>query len=212
MIKLNLGCGDVQPEGWINVDYSLGARLSKIPLYNSINRVVKLFDIGSDGSPRLWDSKVFIWNLIKPFPWKDGSVTYIYSSHTLEHFSRQDGFTFLRECHRVMKQGGIIRIVIPDLKSVIVDYMDGKVRADNFVETLGVLYETKKNTLKNLLVPLTQFPHRCMYDKETLLTVLTSIGFQAESKKPFFSDISDIKIIELASRTERAVIVEGRKL
>jgi SAM-dependent methyltransferase len=212
MLKLNLGCGDIQPDGWMNVDYSLGARLSKIPFYSAVNRHVKLFDIGPDGLPRRWDKNLVVWNLNKPFPWKNSSIDCIYSSHTLEHFSREEGLKFLRECHRVMKQGGIIRIVIPDLRGVVEEYKKGNIRADHFVETLGVLYEPKKGLVKNLLIPWMQFPHRCMYDNDALLATLTSVGFTAEIREPFSGNIPDLAAIELASRTENAVIVEGRKL
>jgi predicted SAM-dependent methyltransferase len=211
MLKSNLGCGSVQPEGWINVDYSLGARLSEIPLYNFINKRIKLFDIGPDGRPRVWEDKIYTHNLNKRFPWDNNSVDIIYCSHTLEHFSKQEGLVFLQECHRVMKKGGIIRIVVPDLKSFVEEYRKGNMRSDEFVEKLGVLYEKKKSHFKNLLMTITQFPHRCMYDTETLSNILTAIGFVVESKQPFKGDILDIDVIELAERTENAVIVEGKK-
>jgi predicted SAM-dependent methyltransferase len=211
MLKLNLGCGPVQPEGWINVDYSLGARLSEIPLYKFINNRIKLFDIDPDGNPRVWDDKIYIHNLNRKFPWDSNKVDIIYCSHTLEHFSKQEGLTFLQECHRVLKNDGIVRIVVPDLKSFVEEYRKGNMHADEFVEKLGVLYEKKKSRLKNLLMTFTQFPHRCMYDTETLSNILTSIGFVVKNMQPFESDIMDINIIELAERTENAVIVEGKK-
>jgi predicted SAM-dependent methyltransferase len=211
MVKLNLGCGSVQPQGWVNVDYSLGARLSEIPFYNFINRRMKLFDIDPDGHPRVWDDKIYIHNLNKKFPWENNSVDIIYCSHTLEHFSKQEGLTFLRECHRIMKKGGILRIIVPDLKNFVEEYAAGKMRADDFVANLGVLYEKKNNRLKNLLMTISQFPHRCMYDTEALSNILTSIGFVVESKQPFKSDIPDIRDIEWGERTEHAVIVEGKK-
>ena len=212
MLKINLGCGAVQPQGWVNVDYSLGARLSDIPLYRFINKRMKLFDIGPDGQVRVWDDKIFVHNLNNRFPWENESVDSIYCSHTLEHFSKQEGLTFLRECHRVMKKGGILRIVVPDLKNFVEEYTTGKMRADDFVENLGVLYEKKSSRLKNLLMTISQFPHRCMYDTVTLLTVFASLGFAAESKSPFISAISDIKDIEMEERTVHAVIVEGKKI
>lgn len=43
-MKLNLGCGKEVVDGWVNVDYGLGAKLSKIPFFSSINKRTKLFD------------------------------------------------------------------------------------------------------------------------------------------------------------------------
>ena len=50
-----------------------------------------------------------------------------------------------------------------------------------------------------------------MYDTPTLLSVLTDIGFEAQSKTLHNSDIEDIREIELEGRTKFAVVVEGRK-
>jgi len=211
MLKLNLGCGSTQPEGWINVDYSLGARFSKIPFYNFINRRIKLFDIDINGVPRKWNEKLYIHDLNNRFPWESNSVDIIYCSHTLEHFSKQEGQAFLQECYRVLKIEGIIRIVVPDLKSFVEEYCKGNIRADEFVEKLGVLYENKRSSFKNLFLTVTQFPHRCMYDAQTLSAILTAMDFIVERREPFKSAILDIKSIELAERTESAVIVEGKK-
>ena len=51
-----------------------------------------------------------------------------------------------------------------------------------------------------------------MYDKKTLLRIFTEIGFDASIKDSFESNITDIKEIEIASRTNNAVIIEGIKL
>ena len=46
-----------------------------------------------------------------PWPWDDNSIDGIHASHILEHFL--DHETFLRECHRILKPGGFLRIVVP---------------------------------------------------------------------------------------------------
>ncbi len=210
MLKLNLGSGTKQPEGWINVDYSLGARLNKVPFYNFINRRFKIFDKDGSGNVRDW-SKTFIHNLNKKLPWSDGSVDIIYTSHTLEHFSKEEGLALLKECRRVLKKDGIVRVIVPDLKYHVLEYTSGNVKGDDFIKSLGVLYTAKEGFLKKLLLPITQFPHRCMYDTETLVQVLQSLGFSATEMPPFKSAIPDIGAIELEDRTVNAVIVEGRK-
>lgn len=198
--KLNLGCGDQTPEGWINVDYAWGAKIAKIPIFNGL------------GLTNLkWDKKIIIHNLLKHFPWENESIDVVYSSHTLEHFTREDGFRFLNECYRVLKNGGIIRIIVPDLKAFTLEYLEGKMRADFFVENLLVLYPESKNFIKKFLIPFVSFPHKCMYDTQTLIGILKSIGFKVKEKKGYDSLITDIKNIEILSRTENAVIVEGIK-
>lgn len=198
--KINLGCGDKTPEGWINVDYALGAKLAKIPFLHKLG-LTKI----------KWDRTIIIHNLLKLFPWETESIDVVYSSHTLEHFTREEGFHFLEECHRVLKYGGIIRIVVPDLKAFTLAYLEGKTRADYFIENLFVLYPSSNNFIRKILMPFISFPHKCMYDTQTLVKILQSIGFSVTKRNAFDSSIADIKNIEILSRTENSVIVEGIK-
>ncbi|MCX7046451.1 MAG: methyltransferase domain-containing protein [Candidatus Sumerlaeota bacterium] len=201
-MKLHLGCGARILEGWVNVDYALGAKLAKAPLFRFINRKVKIFDMD-------WDRRIYLHDLRKRFPWPDGSVEMAYSSHTLEHLTREEGLFFLKECHRVLNLGGIIRIVVPDLACIVADYQSGKLRADQFVESLGVLYATPHRGWKKRLAPFMEFPHRCMYDTPALTAICSEIGFECAPRKPFDSRIPDIQAVELEERTKDAVIVEG---
>lgn len=203
-VRLNLGCGSQVPDEWINVDYALGARFSKIPFFTLINKKLKLFDLQ-------WNKKIYLHDLAKKLPWSDCSIDAVYSSHTLEHFSKKDGRKFLAECLRVLRKDGIIRIIVPDLRHNVLEYIEARIQADDFVEKLGVLYGNSNNMLKRGLASFFQFPHKCMYDRERLLEILDEIGFEAKSRAPFDSDIADIRLVEIEGRTENSVIVEGRK-
>ena len=50
-MKLNLGCGSQIVDGWVNVDYALGARLFKFPFFRQLNSKVKLFELE-------WDTRI----------------------------------------------------------------------------------------------------------------------------------------------------------
>ena len=203
-MKLNLGCGSTVPEGWINVDYSLGARFMKIPFFRVLNSKVKLFNLD-------WKENIYLHDLTKKFPWADSSIDCVYSSHTLEHFSKEDGLVFLAECHRVLRSNGIIRIIVPDLKYVIQEYIEGRVYADDFIAELGVLYGNRNGWLKNGLSQFFEFPHKCMYDSTRLSSILNDIGFTASIRFALDSEIADIQLVESEGRTENSVIVEGYK-
>ncbi|MEW6330040.1 MAG: methyltransferase domain-containing protein [Pseudomonadota bacterium] len=203
-IKLNLGCGSQIVEDWVNVDYALGARLMKIPFFAAVNRHMRLFNMD-------WDRRVVIHDLRKAFPWNDGSVGAIYSSHTLEHLSKEDGRNFLSECHRVLRPGGLIRIVVPDLKTIVSEYVSGKLAADDLLIRLDVLPERPGGFVKKVLAPYINYPHQCMYDTARLIEIMRETGFDAAGRDPFDSSIEGIRGIERADRTTDAVIVEGRK-
>lgn len=208
MVKLNLGCGANTPAGWINVDYALGARLRQMPLLGNcigwLNQHFGLFQLQ-------WQPDIVLQDLTKPLPWQSDSVDVIYSSHTLEHLDRQQGQQFIAECYRMLKPGGILRIVVPDLRHFISQYQAGEFSADYFVERLGVLYLPSNNRLKTWLAPFYQYPHRCMYDADSLIKTLTANRFNAELRDGFHSAILDIDTIELADRVQHALVVEAVK-
>lgn len=204
MVRLNLGCGSNTPPDWVNVDYALGARLVRLPFFNQVNDKLKLFHLD-------WDENICLHDLRKKFPWSDNTIAAIYSSHTLEHLSKEEGRFFLSECYRVMRRGGIIRLVVPDLHRIIRKYSEKEIRADDFIASLGVLNNKNKNFVKNIFTCLYHFPHRCMYDVETLVAVMSETGFHAKGMEPFESEIEDIRAIEVDDRARNAVIVEGRK-
>ncbi len=203
-MKLNLGCGAHVLDGWVNVDYALGARLVKLPLFRQVNRWFKLFNLQ-------WNDKIVLHDLTKTFPWRAASVDAVYSSHTLEHMTRAQGRAFLTEAVRVLRPGGVVRIVVPDLRAFVDDYIEGRTPADEFLIQLDVLYHDYPSALKQRLAPFIQFPHKCMYDNQRLLAVMEELGLEARVCGPFDSAIPDIRDIEQAGRCERAVIVEGRK-
>lgn len=62
-------------------------------------------------------------NLLEGLPLDDNSVDVVFSSCMLEHFSLEMGRNFLSECYRVLKRGGVCRIVVPDLENICREYL-----------------------------------------------------------------------------------------
>ncbi len=57
-------------------------------------------------------------------PLEDNSCDVVYHSHVLEHLRRPHAIQFLRECYRVLKPGGVLRIAIPDLERICRAYLE----------------------------------------------------------------------------------------
>lgn len=89
---LNVGCGNKFHPDWVNVDMH----------------------------PNHPD--VLHCNLMQGIPFPDNSFEVVYHSQVLEHFPRDRAPDFLRECHRVLKPGGILRVVVPDLENIVDEY------------------------------------------------------------------------------------------
>jgi SAM-dependent methyltransferase len=204
-LRLHLGCGPCTPAGWVNVDYALGARLAGIAPLRPLLGALALFHIG-------WSRSIVVHDLRRPLPWADGSASAIYSSHTLEHLSRDDGARLLRECSRVLAPGGVIRIVVPDLRAILRDYEKGSLPAVDLLEQLGVFSQMPGDgRLRRLLAPHVRFPHRCMYDAPSLLEAMRRAGLDARLQPPQISRIADVDALEPEERTRDSLIAEAQK-
>jgi len=121
---LNLACGTKMDWSWNNVDFSPYARLRKHRLLASTLRKVGL--LSSQRYQRLSDvdPAVIVWDLRRGIPFADNTFAIVYHSHFLEHLTRADATAFLVECFRVLEPGGVLRIVVPDLQSLVLYYQE----------------------------------------------------------------------------------------
>lgn len=114
MLVLNLGCGYQTSERCTNIDWSVPIRLKGSRLGRRIAPLVL------DGERRrAYDAiagEVLRHDLRKGIPFADGVADAVYHSHLLEHLDRDAVPGFLAEVKRVLKPGGIHRIVVPDLE------------------------------------------------------------------------------------------------
>lgn len=78
--------------------------------------------IGVDPYAEGADVKAFMWDL----PYEDGTVDVIYASQSLEHVSKFDVIPTLREWWRVLKPGGKIQVVVPDLEWAVKFWLEHK--------------------------------------------------------------------------------------
>lgn len=120
---LNLGCGhrtSSHPHV-LNVDWSIFIRsrtsfLKGIPeLVLSGERLARY---------RAMPDNILAYDVARGIPAGDASVDMVYHSHMLEHIPRDRVGDFLREVRRVLKPGGVHRIVVPDLELLVRRYVE----------------------------------------------------------------------------------------
>lgn len=102
-MNVNLACGNtyIADENWYNFDYV------------STSKAVRQVD------------------LLAKLPLVDSSINLVYTSHFLEHIPRKNLRSFLSECYRILKPGGIIRIVVPDLEEICRSYLRFRDNSEN---------------------------------------------------------------------------------
>lgn len=87
------------------------------------------------------DTRTFPWvhyiNEVQCLPmFANNSVDFIYASHLVEHISRGELLKALQEWHRVLKQGGVFRMGVPNFDSLIEIYKESGNNTDSIVNQL----------------------------------------------------------------------------
>lgn len=152
--KLHINCGTNVLEGWLNTD-----------LYAK-------HELG-----------VYSLNLLEKFPFENDTFDYIFSEHGFEHFKIEDLNLILKECFRVLKKGGTMRISTPDLRKLIDFYL--KDTSDNreylHLQTDKWLPFSKEHGIESKALVLNNFfrnwGHEVIYDEETFCELLSLAGF-----------------------------------
>ena len=145
----------------------------------------------------------------------------------LSIFPKKDAEYFLKECYRVMKKGGIIRIIVPDLQAGIKNYInkmehvekDNSVPtspADEFVEGLGLFDNIGKHD--SFLIKCVRILqgdkniHKWIYDYYSLSVRLKLCGFIKISQRNYLhSQIEDINLLDNPDRFKCSICVEAYK-
>ena len=113
-------------------------------------------------------------DVLRGLPFATEDVDMIFSSHMLEHFTYADGLKFLRECRRVLKPGGLIRLIVPDCEKLMDECHQGTIRLQ-FAEISDGVENAK--TEMQAFYELAMAHHLAMYDRETMFSMLEQAGF-----------------------------------
>lgn len=156
--KLQVGSGKNLLPGWLNTDY----RPSK-------------------------PDHVFL-DATRPLPMPDSSFDYVFSEHVIEHLWQRDGTAFLRECHRILKPGGKIRIATPDLRNIVslLDEEPSEIR-EKYIRLASERYIPDNRDRRGSFVVnnfFWDFGHYFVYDQATLKATLEAAGFRDVRRWP----------------------------
>jgi SAM-dependent methyltransferase len=115
-INVNLGCGARWKADWANVDGGLPARLAWLRRMPLLGRLLPQ-------SLRRYPPNLIYLDLRQgklPFP--DSSVSAIFSGYALEYLTVAESRRVLKECCRVLRPGGVLRLCQTDIGSIVERY------------------------------------------------------------------------------------------
>lgn len=120
----NLGCSGRVCAGWTNIDFSLLVRLGRYRLFCKALYRFGILDKARYERMYKLAGEIIVWDLRNGIPFPDKAFDVVYHSHLLEHIDRETAPDFLKECYRVLKPGGRLRIVVPDFELLSRRYIE----------------------------------------------------------------------------------------
>jgi predicted SAM-dependent methyltransferase len=174
--KVHIGSGQNHFPGWVNIDLD-----------------------------RETDPDVVLdlrWGI--PIP--AGRVAFAYTEHVLEHLDLEDGLRMLADCRSMLEPDGVLRIAMPDMRSVIDHYL-GDWRDQSWLHWPG--HEYIDTPVRMVNVAFREWGHRYLYDHDELVLRLGEVGFGRINRATWgTSDVPELRGLE--TRDDSLLIVEAR--
>jgi hypothetical protein len=194
-LLVNVGCGPNGLSGWVNID------CAALP-----------------GVTCVRDCRTEI-----PLP--TGSVRGIFTEHFVEHLDYyEEAPRFIAECRRVLRPGGVLRIIVPDGGRYLEAYSSGRLAdmaafsplitmdpasdiAPFGVEKAVLPFETKMEVVNFHFRQGGQ--HKFSYDFETLSRLFQESGFEQVVRASYGSSRMPELAIDTESRAAESLVVEA---
>ena len=163
--RLHLGSGDHHLAGWINVDFSPALHV----------------EVAAD--------------LTREMPFRSASIDFIHSEDFIEHVDADAGRLVLRECHRILRTGGVMRLLTPDLRAIVEEvYLH---RDRRHLRWCGVNLQTSDPCEALNMHMRMGGEHRFLYDDEHLTKELRDAGFQVRRVRYNWSAVPELRFLDL---------------
>ena len=212
-IRVNFGCGMTPTEGWVNYDNSFAIKLANSSFLYLLAKSLRILNKAQIENVE-WNKKhkIHFADATKKIPLRDNSVECLYTSHMLEHISREGAVFFLNEVIRFLKVDGVLRVAVPDLRIAINNYL-AQEDADSFMKNIHVEAQPISKLTDKLRLFVTGYRHhQWMYDGKSLCVLMKNSGFRnVRVYEKGQTSIKNAKGLNLFERSEESVYVEGVK-
>ncbi len=188
--RLQIGCGNVILDHWLNV------------LYERRQEYGKLIQKGKG-----W---FLNYNLLKPWPVADNSLAFVAGSHVIEHLDLNQGIKLLENAYRALKMGGVIRLSCPDLEKYAKAYVQkDKAFFNHPLIQEWCAFKTARTSGQIFIAKAYDSggAHKWFYDFESLADILARAGFNDIKKvSRLEGEMPDKDLLEPAGRGRNAFL------
>jgi predicted SAM-dependent methyltransferase len=155
---------------------------------------------------------VLAWDCRRSLPLADDSAAGIRAEQFVEHLeTREELPDFLRDCYRVLRAGGVLRVIVPDAERFLQAYCAGgmdefrRLAWDSFPSDLP----TRMDVINHIFHQWHE--HRWGYDFETLEHRLTAAGFSVVQKRAYRDSMLDALATDREVHAPYSLYVDAAK-
>ena len=196
---VNVGSGPNAPAGWTSIDGSWQAWLASRPVGAWLARVVTGRQVGH------WPAGIVCRDVRGGLGLPEASAAVVFSSHLIEHLHRSEALALMRDAYRVLRPGGVCRVITPDLAGLVDAYLAARPHATGAADRLqdALLLHPRQPARSRALLGMyrraTTFDsHKWVYDGSSLCELFAEAGFDAAAVRGFLdSDIPAARLAEV---------------
>lgn len=157
-----------------------------------------------------YDSEI---DISKPLPREDNSYDYVFSEHVVEHLDPPRALQFFMECRRILRPGGVFRVVVPSVEKIYRDADDAYL---NWLAEKGYGEATREDAIKSIVL---NHYHLSAWTYELLDLFLFAAGFKqrvgqkvGESTHPELTNIEGhAEVIGEHNNLIETIVIEATK-
>lgn len=171
-LKINLGSGHWKIEGWVNVD------------------------IDHESEPDV------VADLADVLPFANGVARLMHTEDFIDQLELDKAEAFLRECHRILAPGGVLRVLTPDMRKLAHLYLNDPARLEELWKKFVRVPLSLETPGEIFNISMRFAGHTFLYDRETFQALATRCGFDARRVKYQQSAEPELQGLDLRSPDE----------
>ncbi len=113
----------------------------------------------------------FVFDFGRGLPFQNDSFDGVFCEHVIEHFTYEDVVRLCSEIARILKPGGVARIVVPDAERIVRTYIDDPAKLADYRGLAGLIAMQVVNELFRQ-----RYEHQLLCDWETMQRLLGEAG------------------------------------